>query len=364
MRQSVSANEIAQLLTWKEGSAAPEFLRSRYGSVVEQRLRSHCLDQGGDLKCIAASLALLPSKQRHRFLRSPLVASRVLSAGQASALDYAPIASALLAELAVAGIVRGLTENVWTALGDRKLEPARVPWNGEPATIAGTQVVIDSAGPMDLSCPATGRLILPDRRERDAAVQKIDAAAAAIAESSVHALRFWNACHDVLAIRKAANASAKCSSNSFTRNARLALIVNAHLPGIRPASIADAIIHEAIHSLLFMYEETHAPLVSRDDEALSIVVASPWTGKELFLSAYVHACVIWYGLFWFWHAVRLRRSLSTKYCDYFRRRAAKGFARGPLTGLPAKARNFLSDEATGLLRDIESHRLTGVRRGR
>lgn len=349
------AKEIASLLTWKQRSASPELLRSGYEQHLEQRFRSLCENQHGDIQCIAESLDLLPPQQRSRFLRSPLVASRLLTDYENSVLDYRPIAKGLLAELAIAGMVDVLEESIWTALGDRRLDPGKHgSWNAPPVQILGTEIVIDAEGPTDFSGPATGRLVLADADEREAVKRKVADAAAAIAAASEHALSFWSACQDVVALRKAADLSAICSSNSFIRNARLAVIVNGHLPAVQTASIADAIVHEAIHSLLFMYEETRAALVARDGEAISATVTSPWTRKELFLSAYVHACIIWYGLFWFWHEAKSRRSFSADYCDYFSSRAAKGFAQGALTGVPAELRRFLSEPAIGLLGEIES----------
>src|ERR1041384_21099 len=105
MSPSFEPTQLARLLTWQEESPALELLRSCYEQHLEQCFQSRCDALDGDVQCIAESLDLLPAQQRYRFLRSPLVASLLLTQDQGSVLDYHPIARGLLAELAMAGMV-------------------------------------------------------------------------------------------------------------------------------------------------------------------------------------------------------------------------------------------------------------------
>ena len=345
--------EAADLLTWQRRSDTPALLRRRYEDLVDVRLRSIAAtnEEGG---CILESLSMISPERRRAFLRAPQVASRILAARRPDALDAGPIAKALIAELAAAGIVTELAEPVWTALGDKRLVPM-LPGASEdvPSLIASTGIVLDGASPIDFSTEATGAVALPASDQRMLVEGRISDAAAGIARSAPHAFAFLKQCIDVVAMRTTTTLQKRMSSNSFLRNARVMLILNGHLDGTGSAAIADAIVHEAIHSLLFMYEELYEPFVPRDSAAEFIVVRSPWSGAELFLSAFVHACIVWYGLYWFWSAAAPSPAWQGQSGSRFRARARAGFAAGPLGSLPAEAHHSISPQTVELLASLE-----------
>lgn len=105
-------------------------------------------------------------------------------------------------------------------------------------------------------------------------------------------------------------------------------LMNTHLPRKAAASVASELVHEAIHQALFRYELA-TPLFDEPGLALE-KVTSPWTGAELELYAFLHACFVWYGVVNLWRlptAPRLApvaRQLAI---------AEAGFARGPLAVL-------------------------------
>lgn len=349
--------ELADLLTWKETSGVPARWRTQYEDLLESRIQSVAAAKEDDL-CILESPAMLPQDRRRRFLRAPQIASRLLAYQPPVGFDSGPVAKSLLAELAAAGIISELPEPVWTVLGDRCLDPAApASWGKTEAGILGTHIVVDGAGPTDFSHDATGPLVLPAEDERIAIERKLSEAARALAASSVSTFRFWADCVDVIAIRTTVDPLTPLSSNSLLRNARLTLILNGHLGRSGSASIAEAIVHEAIHSLLFMFEEVHAPFVPRNSDAEFLIVRSPWSGKDLFLSAYVHACVVWYGLYWFWTAAAEAEAWPAQYCNELRARARAGFERRPFERLPIASRKFLAPEIAGLLAEIEGRML-------
>jgi hypothetical protein len=345
--------EVADVLTWKQISDTPALWRTRYEDLLESRIQSLMVVKDEDIRCILESLAMLPRDRQRAFLRAPQVASRLLAPKQHDELDSGPVARSLLAELATAGIVSELSDPLWTVLGDRHLDPeSPATWREPVAGILGTHIVLDGAGPIDFSCGATGYLVLHADDERIDVERKLIDAARAVAFSSGSAFRFWTDCLDVVAIRKTAQSLTPCSSNSFVRNARLTLIINGHLPTVGSASVADVIVHEAIHSLLFMYEEIESPFVPRNTQAELLKIRSPWSGKELFLSAYVHACVTWYGLYWFWNVAAKAEAWPAQYCNYFRARAEAGFDHLPFSKLSDNWQ-FLSPAVAALLIEIE-----------
>ena len=63
--------------------------------------------------------------------------------------------------------------------------------------------------------------------------------------------------------------------------------------------IAEALVHEAIHSLLYMQERCH-PWVPAELYAPVPRVVSPWRGRNLALRPFLQACFVWYGILQFW----------------------------------------------------------------
>ncbi len=62
-------------------------------------------------------------------------------------------------------------------------------------------------------------------------------------------------------------------------------------------SLASSMIHESIHHFLYTVEFA-GRFVSLESGPL---VPSPWSGRELALHSYLHACFVWYGLAQFWY---------------------------------------------------------------
>ena len=65
--------------------------------------------------------------------------------------------------------------------------------------------------------------------------------------------------------------------------------------------IIDGLVHEAIHSLLYIIEELHPWMpAEKVSEAIGNEICSPWTNNLLPLRAFLHALFVWYGLFNLW----------------------------------------------------------------
>ncbi|PZF73566.1 hypothetical protein [Taibaiella soli] len=90
------------------------------------------------------------------------------------------------------------------------------------------------------------------------------------------------------------------SSASFRGLAGLNLIINSHATSVEV--IMDAIIHEAIHSVLYQLEPTHGAFFI-DDTTSAALVQSPWTSNTINTDNLAQACFVWYGLFNFWSKV-------------------------------------------------------------
>jgi hypothetical protein len=94
------------------------------------------------------------------------------------------------------------------------------------------------------------------------------------------------------------------SQDSFSSaTSRLALgrpvLRNAHLPSASPELIADALIHETVHTIMDHVELT-CPVAPGEDQFRDTTLCSGWTGRQLDLNTFVHACLVWFALFHLW----------------------------------------------------------------
>ncbi|WP_189278782.1 aKG-HExxH-type peptide beta-hydroxylase [Kitasatospora griseola] len=85
----------------------------------------------------------------------------------------------------------------------------------------------------------------------------------------------------------------------------------------------DALVHEAVHGLLYMIEEQESWFTDRAAWRTSSM-RSPWSGRDLPLHSFVHACFVWFALLCFWADAELDGA------DGMFRQASKGFESGRL----------------------------------
>jgi HEXXH motif-containing protein len=152
----------------------------------------------------------------------------------------------------------------------------------------------------------------------------------------------------VLALGGVSNFPTATVSNSFYDSAGMAALTNVHLLVWSTEALADSIIHEAVHSLLFHVQLT-TPFYHDVEFAREIMVRSPWTGRMLGLSAFVHACFVWFALWSFWKG----RSESSLIAQRLGVRAQTGFAaKSPLSELSAKSYDCVSAEVRDAIHEM------------
>ncbi len=112
------------------------------------------------------------------------------------------------------------------------------------------------------------------------------------------------------------------SSGSFRYFAGWSLLFNPHVDEATNGRIVDAVIHEAIHGLVYKQEVITGFLIA-DPTLREDFIRSPWSGGRLHHDNLVQACFVWFGLF---HAFRViaDRALLPE-ADQLCARAAKGF---------------------------------------
>lgn len=90
---------------------------------------------------------------------------------------------------------------------------------------------------------------------------------------------------------------------SFSEAGRIghATIFNANAHVATASYLEDAIVHEAIHGLVYRVERWVGDGARYTSGALGGArVKSPWTGNVLSARHFVHACFVWFGLANFW----------------------------------------------------------------
>ncbi|OAI57762.1 hypothetical protein AYO50_00015 [Acidobacteria bacterium SCGC AG-212-P17] len=154
---------------------------------------------------------------------------------------------------------------------------------------------------------------------------------------------------EVLAFRYESEYPADFSSGSFQTLPGFSLICNCHLPAVSEPEVADAIIHEAIHSIIYQFEAFGEPLRRRDRPA-DFQVISPWTGSRLGVESFAQACLVWYGLLHFWKMACDRAGQPTALYE----RARKGFAALNYANICRSSEDYLSPHVASLLADLQT----------
>ena len=67
-----------------------------------------------------------------------------------------------------------------------------------------------------------------------------------------------------------------------------------------PVRLASSLVHESIHQLLYILEYQGGFVVDFPRQEENITIKSAWSGRNLDVYAYIHACFVWYGLSCFW----------------------------------------------------------------
>ena len=103
----------------------------------------------------------------------------------------------------------------------------------------------------------------------------------------------------IISIRKHETLSPYFNSGSSSAYLGRIVLENPQLTNVTVVDLTEALIHETIHSLLYSIE-LEEPFILDTSIEPKFRVCSPWTGNELPLHSYLHACLIWFGLAHFW----------------------------------------------------------------
>lgn len=249
------------------------------------------------------------------------------------------------------------TSGVWTALGDyyfpAGLHPAGAAPNDASPYVAPRihgEAILDAfspyswvttqtdAEPMLSHTPAELRLV---EARIDEAWKGVLAVHPPVSEMVRTFIR-------VISVKKSQGEAVNFGSSSWGRYVGKTGLTNCHTPYTSVARIMNALVHEMIHSVLYVVERVEPfRLHSRALEAITI--RSPWSGRELPVPSFLHACFVWYGLWNFWMLHELMPVVPSPDANEMLERARIGF-HGP--SLPDLLKNIHHELSESVLSAI------------
>ena len=126
------------------------------------------------------------------------------------------------------------------------------------------------------------------------------------------------------------------------------VLQNVHQSFVNVECIADALVHESIHTLFDTAEFYDEKIQSKHSPER---IVSPWTGRSLDPNTYVQACYVWFGLAHFW-ATALRTGKCAAQAEPFFAKCCRGLKDGEFLGLAYGQRSIFHSEVLGSLEYI------------
>jgi hypothetical protein len=221
---------------------------------------------------------------------------------------------------------------LWTALGDGCFDIGRSRWIQQPHHGGLTVDTISPAAIQLDSVVRIGSGLHPyhDSAQQSTALTKLEAAMRSLDDHASPVAAFVR--RFTLVTNIVADAEiARFSSGSTNQHIGRSIFWNAHLPAVDVGTVAEGLVHEAVHSLLYMNEACSPWLLDPEDpDTAHTLVISPWSGATLTLQPFLQACFVWYALAHFWNAAHETASLPSERIHSGITTALAGFQKGPL----------------------------------
>jgi hypothetical protein len=247
---------------------------------------------------------------------------------------------------------------VWGALGDCVVLPegelvaAPTLESGIPLDLDSPQAATDDVGhPLKGKEAAEAPIPVEARTEL---VERLNLACAGIAAVSDAIHSFVVQYTKVLVLQSRPGKA--FSSGSTGEHIGRTLLINPHAPYVDEAELAEALVHEAIHSLLYMQEAVAPWILDAPQYAVESNIISPWTGRPLPMRPFLQACFVWYGLTHFWGQAGRAGSFPADRARSRLRIAATGFFRADLTAsIPGACRDVIAPAVLESIDRMQQH---------
>jgi hypothetical protein len=328
-------------------------------SQMLEHALGECERQDSDLaRKVAAKLQTVPGRDFLRIVLAPEFTHRLLWP-QRDRIQR--LCRFLDKALYVEGVISGREEadcDAWAALGDMQ-----VLQSGE--ILRG--VNIPGLPPLDLDSPNVTTAVrngdfvedqfgILSNDVRPLVIDRMTIAWHGIAATSKSVADFVAKFVQVIVLQSENAATQFCAGSNGQYVGRV-VFTNPHSERVSDITLAEAIVHEAIHTLLLMGLCT-VPWGADSNCAYAEggKVVSPWTGRPLDLEQFLQACFVWYGLLHFWNLAL--RAKSFKDADKARSRmdhALRGFVKSPLLdGVHSEDRKIVRDDVCDAIETMQS----------
>lgn len=325
----VSIDELPRLLTWRTGLQSEEItLREFYHRLYARLLLWSRASQSS----MFSRVTELPCTNQKRLLLAPIVSKLLRSSTSPDSSQINKFENYLEYEEFLSGLKSMPPLLSWSALGDRYSSP-----EGEYESRRIGETVLDPHSPHchegNLSELVEGSLMNPDENEIEMTERHLNEAFGFINSMNSDTAKFIKLATKVICLRELPNTPHRLYSASWRPMIGYTLLVNAHTDGLAPSALAERLIHEAIHSFLYA-TEVSCSLYANPQACFELRAVSPWSGRNLFLNTFVHACCVWFGLWSFWTLC----PPEEQGVSALKERAERGFLRGsPISSLDKEA---------------------------
>jgi hypothetical protein len=330
----IDPDTLADTLSWTGGNVEVDRLDAALVAASREALRPRAGAVAAD-----AVEALAPPA-RERVLRAPEVTRRLLfprrAPGRGPSDDTAQfVAEAACVEAALDGTGPAPASLGWSALGDAVVRPDGTGQRWPQ---------VDGAPPLDFGSPWAQHVDLSGRREFAPTPRRpftagevlavhagVEAAFAGLAVVSPAVVAFVVRATCVLILQPNADAPHQVASGTNGAYVGRSFVTNPQLPDATPACLAESVVHEAIHGLLYR-DALGRPWVVGEPADETPRLSSPWTGRPLPVRAYLEAACVWFGLVHLW-ALASRAEGHVLPAGVVRQRllrAVRGFGEGSL----------------------------------
>ena len=352
--------DIPEVLTWNAPQAhlAASFLGylDRVSDAFGEHLGKAEREAPAAHKRLSAALERIDDEGFMRALLAPETTYRLLHRREPAVLRLHFLVAALEAEIARAE--GDPAAGIWTALGD-------MGWRADGMLIENPRLrggpVFDILSPhasaVDLGGPSG---VTPrDPFEAEALrliVDKLQAAVDGVHQAGRLFGEFAARFNFVFIAQTDRDDPGLFTSGSTGQYIGRSFITNPHRDSVRPIDLAEAMIHEGVHALLYM-EEGRSPWVLNRDlyDPMKTRVVSPWTGSPLGVRPFLQAGFVWFALLHFWSAAWEAAAFDRPMIHERMTLALRGFLAGPLEDRVADVRKDIAPEVRQAIAAMQAH---------
>lgn len=301
-------HRITADLSWDSSTALPEFSLAAYNAWIENRLLLWSETLQYNLPELIGSL---DSNGKARLLNAPECFALLNSTCSPGIRELAAIYSFVKCEQALLDGTYDLPHAHWCALGDYFIEKSKAGSSAIASRMGRSILCLNQIPPAAITLdvasdhlfkgfPTAYGCLQSYGAEYSDNIELILASGYEYVRSySPFAAQLIGQVLRVIAIVRSMDCRSSIGSVSSKLMIGKAGFLNLHLHKWTPQIVADHLIHEAIHSGLYQLE-LEFPFYSDQAAADQIRLASPWTGRQLLLHSFIHACFVWFGLWSFW----------------------------------------------------------------